>query len=85
MKKVSLNFREVAVDGLPEKSMDVFVISRTEDGALYGAGEVAYSAKHKQFNNLDWLDKNENPSFADVAYWVPLSELENQLNGGETP
>ena len=85
MKEVTLKFREVAVDGLPEKSMDVLVSSRSSDGILYGTTEVGYSKKHEQFNSYDWLDKDEDSTFGDVSYWVPLSELESQLNGGETP
>jgi len=85
MKKVSLNFREVAVDGLPDRSMDVLVISRSEGGVLYGATEVGYSSKHEQFNSYDHLSRNESGCFDDVAYWVPMIELETQLNDGETP
>lgn len=85
MKQITLNFREVAVDGLPEKSMDVLVASRSEDGMFYGVTEVGYSAKHEQFNSYDHLPRDESGAFDDVAYWVPMIELEIQLNAGETP
>lgn len=85
MKQITLNFREVAVDGLPDRSMDVLVVSRSEEGFLYGMMEVAYSSKHEQFNNYDSQEKNAPSCFADVAYWIPSSELEAILAGGETP
>lgn len=85
MKQITLNFREVAVDGLPEKSMDVLVASFDERGHMYGVMEVPYSAKHEQFNNYDYRRKDDPPCFSDVKYWVPTNELREQLNGGETP
>lgn len=85
MKQITLNFREVAVDGLPEKSMGVLVISRSDGGVLYDATEVGYSTKNEQFNSYDHLPRDESGCFDDVAYWVPMIELETQLSAGETP
>ena len=73
MKQVTLNFREVAVDGLPAESMDVFV------NYEFGTASTAYSGKHKCFccrDSTSEVDANYRKKVWDnVAYWIPLDEF----------
>jgi hypothetical protein len=73
MKEITLKFREVAVDGLPEKSMDVFV------NYEYGTASTTYSEKHKCFCCSDSTSKEDanyrRKSWDDVPYWIPLDEF----------
>ncbi len=74
MKEITLNFREVAVDGLPEKSMsNVFVFYG------YGTAIVRYSDVNKCWNCGDTSDEKHvsesRLAFNDVTHWCPLVDL----------
>lgn len=84
MKQVTLNFREVAVDGLPKESGRDFLV--IHDGRT---STVDYSAKHKMWNTGDWTSESEahrhGDYWVDVTHWVPVNELVGAIKGGETP
>ena len=80
MKDVTLRFREVAVDGLPEKSMDCVVI-RTyyeNDHALW---ELPYSDKYNGFNLHDFSD-DDHTRMEKVTHWMPHKEFEEAFGSG---
>jgi hypothetical protein len=83
MKEITLKFREVAVDGLPEKSCDVLTLSgyvREDTGRvehLYNMSDVGFSAKHGKFNAYDTIEDNPKNVFSDgVLFWCPVSEVD---------
>lgn len=80
MKLVTLNFREVAMDGLPEKSGDYFVLNEY-DGAegLFYAHEYMFSSKHVAFNVSDEFETDKT-RIDDVAFWTPCEELIRAIN-----
>ena len=84
MKQVTLNFREVAVDGLPDKSMDCVVIHQYD---MKHPNKLPYSAKHKLFNAYDRNSKAsaKEKSIDNVSHWMPLNEFNAAFEGGETP
>ena len=67
MKQVTLNFREVAVDGLPEKSMDEVLI-------VYPIGclVTSYSGRHKSWACRDFtpdeLAEERRLIFGDITH-----------------
>ena len=81
MKEITLNFREVAVDGLPEESMDCAVIhqyNKKEPNVL------PYSHKYKLFNVRDHAaNKKAAASYAinNVTHWIPLDEFNSAFDG----
>ena len=85
MKEVTLKFREVAVDGLPEESMDVLILSgtrykgrdRIED--FYSMTNTSFSKKHGVFNAHDYEETATNKILDDVLFWIPTSELDAML------
>ena len=71
MKEIKLNFRETAIDGLPQESMDCVV--RCASG--YDPVGLPFSERHKLFNAHDHQkDEEVSCSFDDVTHWMPLSE-----------
>ena len=69
MKQVTLNFREVAVDGLPEESDYYVTLHRYSDEELQ-PDCWCYSAEHKLFN----VYQDVNTALL-VEYWMPLDEF----------
>lgn len=69
MKEITLKFREVAVDGLPEKSDYYVVLHRYSDGELQPDCWM-YSTMHKLFNVYEDVD-----TALSVDYWIPLDEF----------
>ena len=84
MKQVTLNFREVAVDGLPEESMDCAVIHQYDKKH---PNKLPYSAMHKLFNAYDRNSKAsaKEKSIDNVSHWMPLDEFNAAFKDGETP
>ena len=83
MKEIILKFREVAVDGLPEKSCKVLVLSgyANEDTGrvdhFYNISDVGFSAKHGKFNAYDAIEEDPKNAFSDgVLFWCPVSEVD---------
>lgn len=92
MKQVTLNFREVAVDGLPKESCEVLTLSgypREDTGRvehLYHISNVDFSAKHGKFNAYDTIEEDSKNDFSDyVLFWCPVHEVDAILKDGETP
>ena len=84
MKQVALNFREVAVDGLPEKSMyEVLIVYPS------GCMETSYSGHHKSWACSDFtpdeLAEERRLVFGDITHWIPYEEVRAALNEGDTP
>ena len=83
MKEITLKFREVAVDGLPEKSCSVLTLSghvREDTGrveSLYNMSDVNFSAKHGKFNAYDTIEEDPKNTYSDdVLFWCPVSEVD---------
>ena len=83
MKEITLKFREVAVDGLPEKSCSVLTLSGcvSEDTGrverLYNMSDVNFSAKHGKFNAYDTIEEDPKNAYSDdVLFWCPVSEVD---------
>ena len=92
MKQITLNFREVAADGLPEESCKVLTLSgypREDTGRvehLYYISDVDFSAKHGKFNAYDTIEEDSKNVFSDdVLFWCPVHEVDAILKDGETP
>ena len=82
MKQVTLNFREVAVDGLPEESMECVVRCATG----YDPVGLPFSKRHGLFNTYDFQSEHDvGRSFDDITHWMPLSEYHAAFKDGETP
>jgi len=82
MKEITLRFREVAVDGLPGKSMDC--------ACCYGNGEyrkpweLHFSKKYQAFNIHDYSDDVSTAFPRDcITHWMPLSEFAAAFGEGE--
>ena len=82
MKEITLKFREVAVDGLPDKSMDTFVYYG------YGTANVPFSTSYQCFNTRDSTPiedaERSRAAFSDVTHWIPLDEFNAAFEDGET-
>lgn len=80
MKEITLRFREVAVDGLPQESGEVVVLLGQDGGKgidrFYAVMDVNYSAKHKAFNACDDMPEYTGSLSGDVLYWCPASEVD---------
>lgn len=78
MKEITLNFREVAVDGLPDKSIDTFVYYG------YGTASVPFSTSYQCFNTSDSTPiedaERSRAAFADVTHWIPYDEFTAALS-----
>ena len=86
MKEITLKFREVAVDGLPEKSCEVVTLSgfdATGQGIIdsfYNITNVAFSKKHGKFNQYDSHEEDLESVFSDdVLFWIPVSEINDKF------
>lgn len=73
MKEITLKFREVAVDGLPEESMDCLVVKTYED--FRSMTQLHYSKKYNAFNVHDF-SKNDGTRLDAVTHWIPKSEID---------
>ena len=80
MKEITLRFREVAIDGLPQESGEVVVLLGQDNGVgidrFYDVMGVNYSAKHGAFNSYDHLPEHIGSLSDDVLYWCPASEVD---------
>jgi hypothetical protein len=88
MKEITLKFREVAADGLPDKSCSVLTLSgfdSTGQGIIegfYNMTNVGFSKKYGKFNQYDSLEEDPNSEFSkDVLFWVPVSEINEAFFG----
>ena len=88
MKEITLKFREVAVDGLPDKSCSVLTLSgfdSTGQGIIedfYNMTNVDFSKKYGKFNQYDSHEEDLNSEFSkDVLFWVPVSEINEAFFG----
>ena len=82
MKEIKLNLREVAVDGLPEKSGDYIILKKRLNG--YNANTYSFSERHQAFNTSDYQETDQT-RIDGITHWMPLDEFNAALNGGETP
>ena len=85
MKQVTLNFREVAADGLPEKSMDCAVIHQYNEKH---PNMLPYSHKYKFFNARDYAANKKSAgrsAIKNITHWMPLDEFNAAFEDGETP
>ena len=68
MKEITLKFREVAVDGVPDESMDCAVVWLSET--------KAYPNNYYYSKEFDLFNVHTNPGTAIcVDYWMPLDEF----------
>ena len=74
MKEITLKFREVAVDGLPEESMDCLVVKTYDDDNRWIA-QLHYSKKYNAFNVHDFSE-NDGTRINVVSHWIPKSEID---------
>lgn len=83
MKQITLNFREVAVDGLPKENMtDVYVVF---DGGMY---DTSFSKLHGSFGCLYSRTPEEVARgkliWKNPIAWIPVDEILGAM-GAETP
>ena len=90
MKEIILKFREVAVDGLPDKSCVVVTLSgfdATGQGivdSFYNIANVSFSKKYGKFNQHDEYEEDIESKYGDhVLFWCPRSELDAILTEEE--
>ena len=93
MKQVTLNFREVAVDGLPEESGNYAVVQSFPISEQ--ANDLTFSAVHKLWNASDHSPRDvalshaigvkSEPGNGQVKYWIPREEFNAAFKDGETP
>ena len=93
MKQVTLNFREVAVDGLPTESGNYAVIQSFPISEQ--ANDLTFSAVHKLWNASDYspqevaqrhaIGMKSEPRSGQVKYWIPREEFNAAFKDGETP
>ena len=74
MKEITLKFREIAVDGFPEESMDCLVVKTYDDDCRWFA-QLHYSKKYNAFNVHDF-SKNDVTRINVVSHWIPKSEID---------
>lgn len=86
MKEITLKFREVAVDGLPDKSCEVVTLSGfdpTGQGFVdnfYNVSNVSFSEKYGKFNAYDSHEEPTESVFSDdVLFWIPVSEINDKF------
>lgn len=63
---------------LPEKSGN-YIIAKfwyLTDGKQWYYDVIHYSAKYEQWNNYDESKRNEGDDIYEVAYWMPIPEVE---------
>ena len=88
MKEITLKFREVAVDGLPDKSCSVLTLSGFDSAGqgiiedFYNMTNVDFSKKYGKFNQYDSHEEDLNSEFSkDVLFWFPVSEINEAFFG----
>ncbi len=75
MKTATIEWHNVATDGLPEKSGDYLV--REKDNGLFVT--LSYSAKYKKFNLSDCDTKHFAIKFAiEVDWWAEIPDLDKE-------
>ena len=83
MKEVTLKFREVAVDGLPEESMQRAIVIDS-----HGLNCLPYSSIHELFNCHDFqrptAARANGLAFANITHWCPASEIEAAMKEDTT-
>ena len=92
MKQVTLNFREVAVDGLPEKSGDYAVIQAFPISDQ--ANDLHFSAVHGMWNTYDYTTREDAEKTAigtcdetrhgEITHWIPRAEIESAIKEDST-
>lgn len=74
MKKITLNFREVAVDGLPKEDLHIVLVV-----FHMGAIDTNFSVEHQAFNCLGMSDPetiaHRKIVWKPVRYWIPFDEF----------
>lgn len=80
MKQITLNFREVAVEGLPEE--DGYYLVRRSEG--YQPLSLPFSPRYNGFNLLDFYP-DDHTRMDGVTHWIPLDEFNAAFKDGETP
>lgn len=93
MKQITLNFREVAVDGLPEVSGNYAVIQSFPISEQ--VTDMHFSEVHKLWNASDHSTRDvalahaigvkTEPGNGQIKYWIPRAELSAAFKDGETP
>ena len=76
MKEITLKFREVAVDGLPEESMDCAVVH--DYSGSFQPNKLSYSRRYEFFNAHDYttLAQAKRTMIDNITHWIPLSEFD---------
>jgi len=85
MKEITLKFREVAVDGEPDKSGEYAVV---QSYSLFNRPDyLNFSTVHGMWNTRDCTTKEEaeqtaiqmkeEPHHGEVAYWMPIKEFDS--------
>ena len=87
MKEITLKFREVAVDGLPKKTGNYFVIQSFPISEQ--ANDLHFSAVHGLWNAFDYstledakktaITEKDDPHSGEITYWMPREEFERTL------
>lgn len=85
MKEITLKFREVAVDGEPDKSGEYAVV---QSYPLFNRPDsLNFSSVHGMWNTRDTTTEEEanataicmkeEPHTGEVAYWMPIAEFDS--------
>lgn len=84
MKQITLNFREVAVDGNPKESGEYATIQSYP--LFYRLSSINFSAVHGMWNTSDYATKEqaqetaikmrETPHTGEIAYYIPIREFD---------
>ena len=87
MKEITLKFREVAVDGLPKKTGNYFVIQSFPISEQ--ANDLHFSAVHGLWNAFDYstledaiktaITEKADPHSGEITHWIPREEFERTL------
>lgn len=85
MKEVTLKFREVAVDGEPDKSGEYAVIqsyplfnrpSSLNFSTVHGLWNTHDDATPEEANETA-IRMKEGPHTGEIAYWMPIAEFDS--------
>lgn len=81
MKEVTLKFREIAVDGLPQESMSCVVVCNY--GTDVRPQTLPFSINHGAFNTRDWYSVEQTSQYVinNVTHWMPLHEFFVAIKG----
>lgn len=93
MKRVTLNFRETAVDGIPTESGNYAVIQSFPISEQ--VTDMQFSAVHQLWNASDHSPRDVALSYAigvkaepgngQIKYWIPRAEYNAAFKEVETP